>query len=147
MIVKSQERNTAAIRFSSGITEQVSFRLEAMIGDSPTLALTVTGYERIYPGSGLSGSYTKPVSWHPSPSDCRAMLPGSVPSIEQLENMSRPGICKVHDPFLSHDLHDKIDRVLLLYSERSPHQQLVRTLPQKTPFTNSFPSMNSLPLP
>jgi hypothetical protein len=124
MIIKSQERSTTLVRYSSGITEKVSFRLEAMINDSPALTLTVTGYERIYPGTGLSGSYTTPIPWYPPATECRAILPGSVLSIEQLENMSRPGICKVHDPFLSHDLHDKIDRVLLLYSEGSP---LVRT--------------------
>lgn len=120
MIIKAQERSTTSVRFSSGITEQVSFRLEAMINDSPTLTLTVTGYERTYPGTGLSGSYTAPIAWHPPATECRAILPDSVPSIEQLENLSRPGICKLHDPFLSHDLHDKIDRVLLLYSEGSP---------------------------
>jgi hypothetical protein len=128
MIVESQERNHGKIRFVSDITEQISFKLEAMSDDSPTLALTVTNYKRISPGSGFSGSYTAPVSWHPPATDCRAILPGSAPSIEQLENISWPGICKLHDPFLSHELHDKIDRVLLLCSERSPPQPLVRSL-------------------
>ncbi|CZR59941.1 uncharacterized protein PAC_09836 [Phialocephala subalpina] len=124
MIIKSQEHNNGAIRFLSDIMEQVSFRLEAMIDDYPTLTLTVTPYERIYPGLGLSGSYSTPVSWHPPARECRAILPDSVPNVEQLENMSRPGTCKVHDPFLNHDLHDKIDYMLLLCSKRRLHQPL-----------------------
>jgi hypothetical protein len=160
MIVTSQERNSRVIRLSPGITEQISFKLEAMSedSDSPTLTLTTIHYERISPGSGLSGSYNNPVPWHLPAIYHRAILPGSDPSIEQLENLSRAGIGKVHDPFLSHDLHDKIDYVLLSYSKtRSPHQPLliVRWLPfpQKTPFYLVFPnpccllSMTSSPLP
>lgn len=95
----------------------------------PTHAPTGTPYKHIYPNSGLSGSYTRPVSWHSLSADSqamirRAMLPDSVPSVEQLENMSKPGTCKVHDPFLNHDLHDRIDDILLLFSNQGRHQPL-----------------------
>ena len=173
MIIQSQERNIVSIRFRPGITEQVSLRSEAMTEDCPTLTLSVTPYERIYPDpglsgsysrpflpdefpthaptgtpykhiyptSGLSGSYTRPVSWRSLSADSqamirRAMLPDSVPSIVQLENMSNPGTCKVHDPFLNHDLHDRIDNTLLLFSNQGRHQPLVRLLPQKSSLNN-----------
>ncbi|KAH6721071.1 hypothetical protein BKA61DRAFT_728700 [Leptodontidium sp. MPI-SDFR-AT-0119] len=127
MIVKSQERNRGAIRFIPQTTEQISFKMDDMIESSPPLTLAVTKYERIYPGSRLSGSYTKPVPWTPPAKDQRALLPNSVIGIEQLENMSRAGTCKLHDPFLNHELHDKIDHVLLLCLER-PLQQSVYDL-------------------
>ncbi|PVH84053.1 hypothetical protein DL98DRAFT_652098 [Cadophora sp. DSE1049] len=118
MIIKSQERNRASIRFIPYATEQILFKMEDMIEASPSLTLTVTKYERIYPGSGLSGSYTRPVSWHPPSTEQRALLPTAVPGIEQLESMSRASLSKVHDPFLNHELHDKVNHVLLLCSER-----------------------------
>ncbi|KAH7379917.1 hypothetical protein BKA64DRAFT_239137 [Cadophora sp. MPI-SDFR-AT-0126] len=118
MIVKSQERNRAAIRFVPHTTENITFKMDDMIDSSLPLTLTVTKYERIYPGSGLSGSYTRPVSWHAPSADQRALLPAAIPGIEQLESMSRAGVGKVHDPFLTHELHDKIDHVLLLFAGR-----------------------------
>lgn len=127
MIVKSQERNRGAIRFIPQTTEQISFKMDDMIESSPPLTLAVTKYERIYPGSRLSGSYTKPVPWTPPAKDQRALLPNSVIGIEQLENMSRAGTCKLHDPFLNHELHDKIDHVLLLCLERPLQQSVVRS--------------------
>ena len=127
MIIKSQERNRAAIRFVPHSTEQISFQMEDMIESSPPLTLIVTKYERMYPESGFSGSYTRPVSWHPPSNDQRALHPTAVAGIEQLDSMSRAGVGVIHDPFLDHELHDRIDHVLVLCSERPLQRSMVRS--------------------
>lgn len=129
MILESQDRNSRAINLLPGQTEQRFFRMETMGLDSSTLAITATRYERVCPSLGLSGSYTILVpSWHGASNDQRAISPISLPTIEELDDFARSGTCKVHDPFLSYDLHHKIDRLLLLCCERerqSPVGRLV----------------------
>jgi hypothetical protein len=130
MILNSLEHNRRAIKLHVGTAEQSFFRLENMSEDIPPLAIMITHYERILPAVRLSGSYTRPTPrcWPVAANARRAVLPTSLPTVDQLENFARLGACKVHDdPFISYHLHDKIDRVLLLCCENKYQLPMVRS--------------------